>query len=96
MKKEAGVAENQSQCLNKYFKPNEKEKPEITDESNLIYDNKSSFIKYRNYKKYNGLSFMTKYDKLFSFYHWLNDFRNFAPGTVKAKIKKKIVCIKLL
>ena len=46
-----------------------KKKPEITDEANLIYDNKSSFIEYRNYKKYNGLSFMTKYDKLFSFYH---------------------------
>ena len=34
---------------------------------------------------------MTKYDKLFWFYHRLYDFRNFAPRTVKTKMKKKIV-----
>ena len=34
---------------------------------------------------------MTKYDKLFSFYHRLNDFRNFATGTIKTKMKNKIV-----
>ena len=34
---------------------------------------------------------MTKYDKLISFYHQLNDFRYLAPRTAKTKMKKKIV-----
>ena len=87
MKKQTSTAEKQYQGLNNLLKPDEKEqtvtikneKPEITDKSNLIYDNEYCFSEHRNYKKYSGLSFMTKYYKLLSFCHRLNDFRNFAP-----------------
>ena len=50
---------------------------------------KYSFSEDRTYKNYCSLSFMTKYDKFLSFYHWLNDFKNFAARTVKAKMKKE-------
>ena len=99
LKKQTSVAEKQYHGLNKIFKPDEKEEtitikkktPEIPEESNLIYGSKYNFSEYRNYKKYSGLSFMKKYDKLFSFYHRLNDFRNFAPQTAKTNMKKEIV-----
>ena len=84
LKKQTSVAEKQYQRLNKLFKPDEKEetvtikkeKAEITRKSNLIYDNKYSFSEYGNYKKYSCLPFIKKCDKLFSFYHRLNNFRN--------------------
>ena len=38
-------------------------------------------------KKYYVLSFTSKYNKLLSFYHRLNKFRNLAPRTEKAKMK---------
>ena len=57
-----------------------------------MYDSKYSFSEYRNLKKYSDLSSTTKYNRLLSFYHWLNDFRNFALLTVKTTMKKKRVC----
>ena len=43
-----------------------------------------------NSKKY-YLPFRTNYDKLNSFYHQLNDFRNLVPRAERTKIKKKSV-----
>ena len=60
-----------------------------------MYDNKYTFSEYRNVRKYSDPSFTTRYDRLLSFYHWLNHFRNFAPWIVKQKLKRK-VCIKML
>ena len=45
------------------------------------------FNDYSNTRKYCALSFMKKYDKLLSFYHILNEFRNIVPRTKTAKIK---------
>ena len=66
-------------------------KPAIFTASNLIYGSKCSFKDYKNIRKYKDLSFTIKYDKLLSFYHRLNEFRNLIPGTEKTKIKKKNV-----
>ena len=99
LKAQTSVAEKQYQGLNKLFKPDEKEEPvatdieksEITNKSNLMYHNKYSFSEYRNFKKCSDFSFMTKYDRLLSFYHRLNNFRNLTPRIVKTKLKKKSV-----
>ena len=56
-----------------------------------MYGSKCSFKGYKNIRKYKDLSFTTKYDKLLSFYHRLNEFRNLIPRTEKTKIKKKNV-----
>ena len=40
--------------------------------------------------KYGDLSFMTKYDRLLSFDHRLNNFRHFSPPKAKTKIYKSI------
>ena len=53
-----------------------------------MYGSKYSFSYYRNVGKYN-LSFTTKCDKLISFYHQLNEFRNLVPQTKKIKKNKK-------
>ena len=53
-----------------------------------MYDRKFSFSDYFNIKEYYDLSFTKKYDKLLSFYHQLNEFRNSVPQTEKTKIKK--------
>ena len=66
-----------------------KEKPAITAESKLMYDNRYSFTDYRNVRKYYDLSFKAKYDKSLSFYHRLNEFRNLVPQTEKNKIEKE-------
>ena len=50
-----------------------------------MHDNKFGFIYYSNVRKYYDFSFMTKYDKLISFYHRLNEFRNLVPRTKKPK-----------
>ena len=81
----------QKQChgLNKIFTSSEKEesvsikkeKPAINYESKLMYDNKYGFGDFSNIKKYYVVSYTSKYNKLLSFYHWLNKFR-------KTKIKK--------
>ena len=61
-------------------KKKKKKKSAITDDSKLIYDSKYSFTDY---------SFTTKYDKLLSFYHRLNEFRNLVPQKEKTKNKKE-------
>ena len=104
LKKQTSVAEKQYQNFDKVFKPDEIEQPitikkeqpvtikkEITDESSLVYDSKYCFSEYRNVAKYYNLSFTIKHDTLLPFYHRLNEFRNVAPQTEKAKIKKNIV-----
>ena len=91
MKKQTSVAEKQYQGLNNLFKYDEKEepvtiqeeKPAITYESKLMYDSNYSFSDFCNIKKYYALSFMWKYNKLLSFYHRLNGFRNIVPQTKK-------------
>ena len=96
LKKQTSVAEKQYEGLNKLFKSDKKEKPvtikkekpAITRKSELIYDRKFSFSDYFYIKEYYDLSFTKKYDKLLSFYHQLNEFRNSVPQTEKTKIKK--------
>ena len=56
-----------------------------------MYDSKYSFSGYSNIIKYYALSFMTKYDKLFSFSHRLNEFRNLVPQTEKRRSIKESV-----
>ena len=95
LKKRTSVAEKQYEGLNKLFKSDKKEKPvtikkekpAITRKSNLMYDRKFSFSDYVNIKEYYHLSFTTKYDKLLSFYHHLNEFRNLVPQTEKQKLE---------
>ena len=65
-----------------------------------MYDFKYSFSDYRNVRKYYDLSFMTKHDKLSSFYYQLNEFRNLvlqkkqSKKKQKTKNKKKTECTK--
>ena len=54
-----------------------------------MYDSKFSFSDYSNIRKYYDLSFKTKYDKLLSFYHRLNEFRNLVPRTEKTTTTTK-------
>ena len=61
-------------------KKKKKKKSAITDDSKLMYDSKYSFTDY---------SFTTKYDKLLSFYHRLNEFRNLVPQKEKTKNKRE-------
>ena len=58
-------------------------------------DSKYSFSDYRNVRKYYDHSFMTKHDKLHSFYHPLNQFSNLVPRTEETKNKKR-ECLKML
>ena len=99
LKKETSVAEKHFQIFDKIFNYDEREEPVkikkegplTTDRWSLVWDSKYSFSEYRNVDKYYNLSFTTKYDRLFSFYHRLNELRNFAPETEITETKKKIV-----
>ena len=95
LKKQTIVAEKQYKGLNNFLKPDEKEvpltikkKPTMTDKSKLVYDSKYSFSDYRNIRKYYDLSFMTRHDKLSSFYHRLIEFRSVVPQIGETKNKK--------
>ena len=98
LKAKTSAAEKQYQVLNKIFKADEKEelvtikkeKLEITNKSNLMYNSKYSLSEYRNVRKYYDLSLKLKY-KLLSFFDWLNEFRNFMPQTKNTKFTKKNV-----
>ena len=98
LKAQTGISKKQYQGLNKLFKPDEIEEPvtikkgkqKITSKSKLMHDRKFSFSEYVNIIKYYDLSFTTKYDKLLSFHHRLNKFRNLIPQTKKTKKTKKI------
>ena len=89
-KKQTSVAEKHYQGLNKLFESDENEEPvtikkknpAIASESKLMHG-KFSLRDYSNIRKYYNLSFTTKYDKLLSFYHRLNEFRNLVPQTEK-------------
>ena len=102
MKKQTSIVEKQYQGLNMLFKSDKKkeervttkkEKTTIISESKLTYGSRYSFSDNKNVKKYSGLSFTTKYDKLLSFYHWLNELKNLIPRKEKTKNKKKNVYI---
>ena len=56
-----------------------------------MYDSKYSFSDYKNVRKYCDLSFMTKYDKLITFYYQLNEVWNLVPQTEKTKMRKRTV-----
>ena len=58
-------------------------KIDITTESNLMYDRKYSFSKYRNVTKSYDISLNSKYLKFFSFLYRLNRFRNLTRQTEK-------------
>ena len=84
-KKQTSVAEKHYQGLSKLFESDKNEEPvtikkktAITSESKLMHG-KFSLRDYSNIRNYYNLSFTTKYDKLLSFYHRLNEFRNLVP-----------------
>ena len=93
LKTQTSVAEKQYQGVNKLFKPDEKEQPitikkekqTMADKSKIVCDNKYSFSDYRNIRKYYDLSFITKYNKLSTFYHRLIEFRGIVPRTKETK-----------
>ena len=105
MKKQTSVGEKQYQSFDTIFNNEEKEEPVkkqkktsiTTNKSSLVYDSNYSFSEYRNVVKYYNLSFTTKHGRFLSFDHGLKEFRNFASGTEKTKIKlKKRLCIIML
>ena len=53
-----------------------------------MYDSKYSSSDYGNVEKYYDLSFTTKYVKLLSLYHRLNEFRNLFPQSERTKMEK--------
>ena len=73
------------------FKPDKKEKQvkikkeklEITDELNLIYDSKYNFSHYRNIRRYYNIYLEPKYYRL-------NELRNLMPQTEKTNRKKNL------
>ena len=61
----------------------------MTNKSELKFGSQYSLAGYSNIGIYYALSFTKKFDKLSSFYHRLNEFRNLVLQTEKAKIKKR-------
>ena len=99
-KKQTSIAEKQYQSFDKAFKDDEEEKPVkikkeeslTTDKSNLAYNNKYSFSKYKSIEKYINGSLTARYDNiLVLFYQTLKDFERFTPWIVKTKTKKLFV-----
>ena len=78
MKKKQDHTLDHTYDFNKIIKT---EKPTFKkyNRSNLIYNNKYSFYKYYNNKKFNSLSLTSKYPILLSFYIDLNKFNNLNP-----------------
>ena len=102
MKKQTDIAKNQYQVLDKINESDEKNdemnyKPTLRkyNRSNLSYNNKYSFHEYNNTKKFNGLSFESKYAVLVLFYQDLNKFSGVEPRKGRTK-EKQILCIKKL
>ena len=95
MKKQTSLAEKQYQGLNEVLKSDEKKEPVtiknavVNSISKLMHGSNFRFIYYSNVRKYYDFSFMTKYDKLISFYHRLNELRNLVPWTKKPKKLKE-------
>ena len=92
---QTSFAEKQYQGIGKLFKPKEivepveikEEKPEIS-ESKIVCDNKYNFSDYKNVRKYSDLSLESKYYKLLSFYHRLNEFRSLVPHKKEECVQK--------
>ena len=69
-----------------------KEGPLTTDESNLFYNNKYSFIEFKNVGKYMDDFLVTRYNNyLAPFKQQMEEFEKITPGKAKTKAKKKIV-----
>ena len=51
----------------------------MINDTTIAYDNKYSFSDYKNFRKYSCLSLESKYYKLLSFYHRLNEFKGLNP-----------------
>ena len=67
LKKQINVAEKQYKNFDKIFNPNETEQPvttkkEITDKSSLPYNNKFSFIEFKNIRKYKNDSLVSRFN----------------------------------
>ena len=88
---QTSFAEKQYQGINKLFKPKEivepveikEEKPEMS-ESKIACDNKYNFSDYKNVRKYSE----SKYYKLLSLYHRLNEFRSLVPHKKEECVQK--------
>ena len=92
LKTQTDIARKQYQWLNKIFKPNEKEEPTLKkyNKSNLIYNTKYSFYKYHpDGKKFDKLSFKSKYSFPIDFFNDLNEFNNLNTQKEKTQKKKK-------
>ena len=98
LKKQTSVAEKQYRSFDKAFNHNEKEEPVkikkegplTTDESSLFYNNKYSFIEFKNIGKYMDDFLVTRYiNYLAPFKQRMEEFKKFTPGKAKTKAKKK-------
>ena len=89
LKAQTSVAKEQYQGLIKPFRPDEKKESTIKNynKSNLMYDRKCSFYKYRDSEEFNNISFKSKYLFLFEFFNDLNKFDNLKA--IKEKKTKK-------
>ena len=62
------------------------------DESNLVYNKKFSFNKYKNIEKYENESLTGRYgNTLVPLYWWLKEFEKITTWAAKTKTKKEIV-----
>ena len=101
LKTQASVAEKQYQKLNKFFKYDDeevpvkirKEKQEITCRPKRMYNNKYTFRKYKNVRKYLNYYFKKNCNRLVQFYHQLKEFKRFNPQTVETKEKRRLCMI---
>ena len=100
LKAQTDIAKKQYQGLNKLFVSDEKEEPVTVkkyNKSDLIYNSKYIFYKYYRYvKKFDNLSFKSKYSFLFEFFNDLNKFNNLKTQKENAKKEKnKLVSYRL-
>ena len=73
-----------------------KEEPKIKNyyKSNVTYNIKLSFYKfYRDSKKFDNLSFKSKYSFLHDFFKYLNEFKKLKPRKQESEKKTKQMCI---
>ena len=72
-----------------------KEEPKLKNynKSNVTYNIKHSFYKfYRDSKKFDNLSFKSKYSFLHEFFKYLNEFKKFKTRKQESEKKKKNKC----
>ena len=73
-----------------------KEEPKLKNynKSNVTYNIKHSFYKfYRDSKKFDNLSFKSKYSFLHEFFKYLNEFKKLKTRKQESEKKKKQMCI---